>query len=146
MNEIRRFRGEYFFLSNFYPIEIKYEEFTYPSLEHAYMAQKSNSFKWRIFCTDSFNTAGLVKTMSKQEKLVEDWEEKKVELMEKLLRIKFTHISLRKKLLETGDKILIEGNWHGDKFWGKCLKTDPPVGENILGRLLMKIRSELESA
>jgi predicted NAD-dependent protein-ADP-ribosyltransferase YbiA (DUF1768 family) len=34
---------------------------------------------------------------------------------------------------------LIEGNWWGDTYWGVC----NGVGENHLGKLLMKIRDYL---
>ena len=42
-------------------------------------------------------------------------------------------------LIQTGDSVLIEGNTWGDRVWGVC----NGVGENRLGRILMKIRSEL---
>ena len=53
---------------------------------------------------------------------------------------KFTqHEDLKKKLLETGDAELIEGNyWHGC-YWGVCEEQ----GENRLGKILMRIREEL---
>jgi len=60
--------------------------------------------------------------------------------METLLRDKFTrHADLRILLLDTGDRELVEGNTWDDRFWGVC----EGVGENHLGRLLMKIRAEL---
>jgi predicted NAD-dependent protein-ADP-ribosyltransferase YbiA (DUF1768 family) len=42
-------------------------------------------------------------------------------------------------LKATGDEELVEGNWWNDTFWGVC----NGVGENNLGKLLMKIRAEL---
>jgi predicted NAD-dependent protein-ADP-ribosyltransferase YbiA (DUF1768 family) len=45
-------------------------------------------------------------------------------------------------LLETKDATLIEGNTWGDQYWGVCAG----VGENHLGKLLMQIRSELQTA
>jgi len=47
-------------------------------------------------------------------------------------------------LLDTGSQELVEGNvWH-DNFWGNCTCSKcPEPGENHLGKLLMKIRSEL---
>ena len=52
-----------------------------------------------------------------------------------------THDTVRQALIDTGDQELIEGNWWGDRFWGVDLKTNQ--GQNHLGMLLMKIRSEL---
>ena len=49
---------------------------------------------------------------------------------------KFSDKKLQKKLIDTGDAELIEGNWWGDKFWGVC----EGEGENHLGKLLMEVR------
>ena len=40
---IEQFHGRWFFLSNFYPIEIIHQGIKYPSVEHYYQAQKSNN-------------------------------------------------------------------------------------------------------
>lgn len=44
------------------------------------------------------------------------------------------------QLLATGNEELIEGNKHGDHFWGVCNGH----GENMLGKLLMQLRAELQ--
>ena len=44
------------------------------------------------------------------------------------------------KLLATGDEHLEEGNTWGDTTWG----TVNGIGENRLGRILMKVRKELQ--
>jgi len=62
-----------------------------------------------------------------------------MQMMEELLRLKFESPELRKLLLETGEHELIEGNNWGDRFWGVV----DGVGDNHLGKLLMKIRAEL---
>ena len=46
---------------------------------------------------------------------------------------------IAQKLMNTGDAILIEGNYWGDTYWGKC----NGVGQNNLGKILMKFREEL---
>lgn len=38
---IDSFRDEYFFLSNFYPVEIKLDGIVYPNAEAAFQAQKT---------------------------------------------------------------------------------------------------------
>ena len=48
----------------------------------------------------------------------------------------------RQRLLDTGDRELIEGNTWGDRFWGVCRGE----GENKLGRILMRVRDELRAA
>ena len=45
---------------------------------------------------------------------------------------------LAKRLLETGDCMLQEGNYWKDLFWGVDLKTGE--GENHLGKILMELR------
>lgn len=66
--------------------------------------------------------------------------------MEELLRIKFRNQELRAKLIATGDTPLAEGNLHHDRFFGIChCKEHGGVGENWLGKLLMKIRGELQA-
>ncbi|MBQ3449388.1 MAG: NADAR family protein, partial [Synergistaceae bacterium] len=58
------------------------------------------------------------------------------------LRAKFTqHEDIAQKLINTGERILIEGNDLGDVFWG--IDTATGEGENHLGKILMKIRGEL---
>ena len=57
-----------------------------------------------------------------------------------LVREKFTtNQKLQKQLLATGDQHLEETNKWGDTFWGVC----NGVGSNHLGKILMKVRDEL---
>lgn len=48
-----------------------------------------------------------------------------------------------KKMMETGDMPIIEGNTWKDTFWGIDIHTGQ--GENNLGRILMEVRKELLS-
>ena len=60
------------------------------------------------------------------------------------MRAKFTqNPKLKEQLLSTGDAILIEGNTWNDRYWG--VDASSGVGKNHLGKLLMKIRSELKA-
>jgi ribA/ribD-fused uncharacterized protein len=62
------------------------------------------------------------------------------------LRLKFTqNPELRRRLLDTGDAVLVEGNtWH-DNYWGTCTfrRCSKTKGKNMLGKLLMQVRQEL---
>ena len=61
--------------------------------------------------------------------------------MRKVLEYKFENPELRAKLLDTGDRELIEANtWH-DTYWG--VDKWSGKGHNMLGKLLMKLRDEL---
>ena len=79
---------------------------------------------------------------SRDHPLREDWEEVKVEVMERALVAKFTqNPELKKQLLETGDAYLVE-HTKNDAYWGDGLGG----GENMLGRLLCKVRDEMKQA
>jgi len=137
---IDSFSGEFHFLSNFYASAITFAGITYPTVEHAYQAAKSTDNNIRIQIAYAA-TPGIAKKMGRAIFLRHDWETVKIPVMESLLRAKFQYPFLRKLLLDTGDKKLIEGNYWGDKFWGVC----NGAGENNLGKLLMKIRDEARS-
>ena len=63
--------------------------------------------------------------------------------MKELVLQKFsTNAELKDFLLETGEAHLIEGNGWGDTFWG----VSGGKGENHLGKILMEVRQELQTA
>lgn len=66
--------------------------------------------------------------------------------MEEALRLKFEDKKLRIKLLNTGKEFLKEGNFWHDNIWSDCSceRCKNITGQNNLGRLLMKIRNELQ--
>jgi predicted NAD-dependent protein-ADP-ribosyltransferase YbiA (DUF1768 family) len=62
--------------------------------------------------------------------------------MSNILRLKLAqHEYVRRKLLATGDRDLIEDSWRDD-FWGWGPNRD---GQNMLGKLWMEIRAELRA-
>ena len=71
-----------------------------------------------------------------------DWDDKRLLVMYEINKLKYKIPELRKLLLDTGNDLLIEGNWWNDKFWGVCLKTNK--GDNFLGEILMSIRKEIQ--
>lgn len=71
-----------------------------------------------------------------------DWDEVKVEVMLKILRAKANqHEYVRRKLLETGDRTLIENSWR-DEYWGWGPNRD---GLNMLGVCWMQVRADLRA-
>ena len=140
MDKIYEFQGKYRFLSNFYPSLVNVDGIEYANAEAAFQAQKTLSeAERREFAQLS---PAVAKRKGRRVKLRSDWEEVKTELMEKIVRAKFMQNSeLKKKLIETGTAELIEGNSWGDRVWGVDVKTG--VGENRLGKILMKIRKEM---
>ncbi len=149
MKTIDDFEGEYRFLSNFYKSPIEFDGITYPTVEHAYQAQKTLDNDLRLAVSE-LPTAGDAKrfgnTLKESGQLREDWEEVKVLIMTELCGIKFQISYFKKQLLLTGDAILIEGNtWH-DNFWGDCVckKCLNIEGKNNLGIILMAIREKIK--
>ena len=69
-----------------------------------------------------------------------DWDAIKVDIMRSILLAKVgQHDYVRRKLLDTGDRELIEDSWRDD-FWGWGPNRD---GQNMIGKLWMEIRTEL---
>ena len=72
-----------------------------------------------------------------------DWDLIKVDIMKEILREKaHQHEYVRRKLLATGDRELVENSWRDD-FWGWGPNKD---GRNQLGKLWMEIRSEIRES
>lgn len=152
---IGMFTGQYDFLSNFYPYYhnrelriwvrkdvswpgVNYEGLLYPSSEHAYQAAKVIDPNTRALLAD-IDSPGQIKKTGRKLKLRSGWDTIRIPVMREILQIKFSDPILRRMLLDTGDKQLIEGNWWNDRFWGVC----NGVGENNLGKLLMELREEI---
>lgn len=135
-NTITEFKGNHFFLSNFYVAPVIYQGVRFENNEAAFQAAK---------CPERMNEfRGLnpskAKRLGRRVKLRPDWEEVKCDVMYQVCKAKFSqNPDLAQKLIETGDAELVEGNTWGDRIWGVC----DGVGENNLGKILMRIRKEL---
>lgn len=131
---IDSFTKEHFFLSNFYRTDICIDDLKFSSSESAFQSYKNLEEQ------SSFQplSPSESKKKGRHVKLRDDWDDIKLSIMERILRVKFSNPILSKKLLSTGDEELIEGNYWNDTYWGVC----NGVGENNLGKLLMKIRED----
>lgn len=135
---IDNFIGKHYFLSNFYQAEVIYNGIRYSNNEAAFQAQKVESD------ADRYQFAKLspsdAKRLGRRVTLRKDWEAIKDNVMYEICLAKFKqNEDLKKQLLETGNEPLEEGNDWGDMVWG----TVNGVGENRLGKILMRIRAEL---
>jgi len=140
MKTVKGFFGKYRFLSNFWPAEVELDGIKFPTTEHAYQAAKTLDVDTRKQIAALEKPGEAKKFPRKKEfSLRSDWDEVKLSVMEDLLRQKFQHPELKEKLLTTGNSHLEETNTWGDVFYG----VYNGVGQNHLGRLLMKIRSEI---
>jgi N-glycosidase YbiA len=136
---IREFKGEYRFLSNFWACAIGHDGIQYPTVEHAFQAAKTLNFheRWNI---SRLETPGEAKRAGRKAQIRPDWEQVKVGIMQELVLQKFArHEGLRRRLLDTDDALLLEGNTWGDTFWGVV----EGEGHNELGKILMEVRQLL---
>ena len=110
------------------------------SVENYYQAMKSNDLAiQQLFLNINPSEA---KKLGRKVVLRPDWETFRVEVMKKALICKFTdNINNKARLLQTEDSILVEWNNWGDRVWGVDVRDYN--GQNILGKLLMQIRSEI---
>lgn len=142
---ITEFNGKYAFLSNFFHSPFAYDGIEYPTVEHFFQAMKTldQEERKKIAAADS---PGKAKQMGRHVQLRKDWEEIKEAVMLEGLYLKFTDEQLADWLLETGNEELIEGNFWCDQTWGSCNcpKHKDIPGKNLLGKLLMKVRSEIK--
>lgn len=142
VDSIFAFEDEYFFLSNFYPWPVLFEGEIYPTAEHAYQAAKFTDPMDRKLIKGC-STPGRAKKAAHIMKSRSDptFPGRKLTVMESsVLRVKFQKNNrMGQQLIWTRGYDLVEGNHHHDRFWG----VHQGVGENNLGKILMKIRDDL---
>lgn len=155
---IERFRGEHFFLSNMYPLQVPILALCgveVPTSEHVYMSGRfvdpdvqAEVARVRANPQDTspYAEGKAVKEFARDlvtagEIQLDDWVTAKLGLMYEACKRKFDgNPDIRKKLIETGEQELVEGNDWGDRFWG----VDPigsRNGKNHLGKTLMVVRA-----
>lgn len=144
-NPISFFDGEYSWLSNFHECEIGFiiehkgevQELRFKSTESAFQAMKCPS---RAKEFQDLNPSEA-KKLGRKVELRPHWDKLKIDAMRMCLINKFGYNQeLAQKLLDTGDRDLVEGNYWNDEFWGVSWKG----GKNHLGKLLMEIREGLK--
>ena len=139
MDKIDSFSGDFAFLSNFFLSPFILQNKVWNTVEHAYQAAKTKSIADAELIRMAA-TPGQAKRMGRKITLREDWEQIKINVMERLLQYKFYgNFGLAGLLVETHPLELIEGNNWGDTFWGKVNGQ----GNNMLGILLMELREDL---
>lgn len=145
------FKGNLHFLSNFYPVKVEHEGFTFDSVEAAFQAAKTLDENIRL----SFERLSPqeAKKQGRLLKLRPDWEQVKNTVMAQCLMSKFIgqkeflygQTDLITKLMAVPGHIE-EGNYWHDNYWGVCYceKCGGKKGNNQLGKMLMFIRDTLK--
>ncbi len=139
-NRIETFTGTHRFLSNFFQWTFEYEGERYGTVEHAYQAAKATNAEDRLEVLRQ-PTPGAAKRKGNEIPLRPDWDGVKLDLMRDILKAKFADDHMKQMLLDTGSRELMEGNRWRDAYWGVDFNTG--LGENHLGKLLMKLRKEV---
>lgn len=139
------YEQDHYYLSNFSAFPLRWEGKLFATSEHAYHWEK---FRGRpdlqvvlerpdVSAHDAFKLA----ERHKASRLL-DWDAVKVNVMKAILRAKADqHEYVRRKLLETGKRVLIENSWR-DPYWGWGPNRD---GINRLGKLWMEVRADLHA-
>jgi ribA/ribD-fused uncharacterized protein len=147
------------FLSNFIPkdLNIYYMGFNFNTSEQLFMYIKAKFFndhdKAHEIATKGQEPRDA-KRMGREIQGYDDetWSKYREEAMYKAVRLKFLSDSkLMNQLLDTGDKILVEGT-PMDPIWGVMIKWDDDrildeknwKGQNLLGKVLMRVRNDLK--
>jgi len=136
------YEREFYTFSNFSSFAIEWRGRLWMTSEHAYQAAKFDDSTIQEEIRNARSAHDSKKLAEKyQEKIRSNWSEVRLEIMEEILLVKLAqHPYVMKKLLQTGERMLVEDSWR-DAYWGWGPNKD---GENHLGRLWMKIRDELE--
>lgn len=151
------YEQDFYVLSNFSSFSVRWCGMVFPTSEHAYHWEKfrnevdgesdddrhqrvalANSILLAPSAHEAFKLAERWTSMRRP-----DWGNVRVGITRALLRAKAEqHEYVRRKLLATGERELVENSWR-DGFWGWGSNQGR---ENVLGRLWMEIRSELRGA
>ena len=147
------YEQDFYVLSNFSAFNLEWEGLVFPTSEHAYHWEKFGiEGEWvsddaadvlhAIHSAPSAHEAFKIAERNKHLRRP-DWDAVKIEKMRGILRAKADqHEYVRRKLLATGDRALVENSWRDD-FWGWGPSRD---GANMLGKLWMEVRADLRAA
>jgi len=138
------YEKEFYFCSNFSSFEVVFQGETWKTSEYAYQAAKFEDKKIReeIKNARSSHDAMKLAKIVYKDKERKDWPDIKLQVMEDIVRAKLSqHFYVQKKLLQTGNREIIE-NSPKDDFWGWGPNKD---GKNHLGKIWMKLRDEFRS-
>jgi len=148
------YEQDFYVLSNFSSFMVWWRGILFPTSEHAYhwakftggsgyedidlqRVQARHLIMNALSAHEAFKRAQDLKNLRHT-----DWDDQKVGIMREIIRAKAEqHEYVRRKLLATGERELVENSWR-DGFWGWGSNRD---GQNMLGKLWMELRAELRA-
>ncbi|OGD67703.1 hypothetical protein A2442_03975 [Candidatus Campbellbacteria bacterium RIFOXYC2_FULL_35_25] len=135
------YEKKFYCFSNFSSFAVEWKGSLWMTLEHAYQSAKftdENIINEIKNARSSYDSKKIAQKYP--DKVKNDWEDLKLSIMEEIIRAKLEqHPYIQEKLLQTEEREIIEDS-HKDAFWGWGPNKD---GENHLGKLWMKLRSEI---
>lgn len=143
------YEQDFYMFSNFSAFTLKWKGLKFDTSEAAYHWEKFNtgntpiavSIRDRIINAASAHEAFKIAEVEKSYRRT-DWDNVKEDIMYQIIWEKVNqHEYVRRKLLATGDREIVENSWRDD-WWGWGLNRN---GKNALGKIWMKIRQELRS-
>lgn len=135
---------EFYPLDNFSSFKVNVDGYLYSSVEEAFQSLLflPEYPEISIEIKNSFSAHEAQKIMQRNINKVKYNKEEQVNIMERILRLKLEQNPyVLKKLLETKDYILVEDS-PKDDYWGWGINR---TGENMLGKLWMKLRDEYKN-
>lgn len=148
------YEQDFYVLSNFSSFKVIWRGIEFDTSEHAYHYAKfiqSSGLPFGPGCKIAGEAILKSKSAHEAFKIAErnkvyrdcNWNNVKESVMKEILFAKVAqHEYVYKKLMETGDRELIEDSWR-DSYWGWGPNKD---GQNMLGKLWMEIREELRNS
>lgn len=124
-------------------VNIEQNGLVFKSAEHVYQATKCSRTSEREKILNAA-TSKSAKILGRYVEKMPHWDVDKIRIMEQILRMKFRNKKLKKLLKKTGDMELFDQNYPHDLYWGICgCSQHQRTGQNMLGKILMKIRADL---
>jgi hypothetical protein len=139
---VRFYENEFYPLSNFSAFSVVWKGIRFATSEAVYHWEKFESNPDLRFSIENAPSAHEALKLAEEHKAERrsDWDKVKVGIMGQILREKFRqHEYVRRKLMETGSRELVEDSWRDD-FWGWGPMHN---GQNMMGKLWMTIRDEV---
>lgn len=150
------FWGKQDVFSNFYYVPFKHQGQLFKWSEQAVMYRKAKLFGADKIALDIVRaqTPEQCKKLGRSRQIPFDndiWDSNKFNIYKEVLLDKFSNKKLKKIILDTNNKTLVEASPY-DKIWGIGVSSDHPDatnpskwrGENLLGQVLMSVREELK--
>lgn len=142
MEKIEKFVEENYFLSTMSRCFITINGITYPTVEHAFQASKTRDTEIQQKIADMENPVDAVR-FGRTIKPYPAWLGQRLQILERLLEIKFQKDTYKNLLIATGDAEIEHRNDYGDAFFG--IRNDNNQGQNWLGRLTQKVREKIKN-